>query len=181
MSAAYFLTTQRLGFREWTMEDIPFAVSLWGDARVTHLIDARGQLSREQAIERLTREIVSMRNHGVQYWPLFLLLSGEFVGCAGLRPYRLDDGIYELGVHLCADRWGNGYATEAGSAIIDYAFEKLDAKGLFAGHHPRNASSKHFLQKLGFRYTHDEYYPPTGLQHPSYFLSLEEFTARKET
>ena len=27
------------------------------------------------------------------------------------------------------------------------------------------------LRKLGFRYTHDELYPPTGLRHPSYLLA----------
>jgi RimJ/RimL family protein N-acetyltransferase len=97
-----------------------------------------------------------------------------------MRPYKLNDGIYELGVHLCADRWGKGYATEAGAAVIKYAFEKLVAKGLFAGHHPFNVSSRDFLLKLGFLYTHDEYYPPTGLQHPSYFLSVDEFNSGKK-
>ena len=176
----YFLTTQRLGFREWTMQDIPLAISLWGDVMVTNLIDARGQLTHDQVTERLTKEIASMKQYGVQYWPIFELATGEFLGCCGLRPYRLDDGTYELGVHLCADRWGRGYATEAGAAVINYAFEKLGAKGLFAGHHPRNAASSNFLQKLGFRHTHDEYYPPTGLQHPSYLLSLEEFNSGKK-
>jgi hypothetical protein len=27
------------------------------------------------------------------------------------------------------------------------------------------------LRRLGFRYTHDELYPPTGLRHPSYVLT----------
>jgi RimJ/RimL family protein N-acetyltransferase len=46
----------------------------------------------------------------------------------------------------------------------------LAASALFAGHHPANRSSRDLLLKLGFRYTHDEYYAPTGLQHPSYLL-----------
>jgi [ribosomal protein S5]-alanine N-acetyltransferase len=29
---------------------------------------------------------------------------------------------------------------------------------------------RQLLAKLGFHYTHDEFYPPTGLQHPSYLL-----------
>ena len=29
------------------------------------------------------------------------------------------------------------------------------------------------LHRLGFRYTHDELYPPTGLNHPSYLLKRE--------
>jgi hypothetical protein len=39
--------------------------------------------------------------------------------------------------------------------------------------HP-NETLRVLLEKLGFRYTHDEYYPPTGLRHPSYLLKAEE-------
>jgi RimJ/RimL family protein N-acetyltransferase len=46
----------------------------------------------------------------------------------------------------------------------------LGAASLFAGHHPDNAASKHALERLGFRYTHHELYPPTGLEHPGYEL-----------
>jgi hypothetical protein len=31
------------------------------------------------------------------------------------------------------------------------------------------------MNKLGFRYTHDEFYPPTGLNHPAYLLQADEF------
>ena len=54
-------------------------------------------------------------------------------------------------------------------AVIAHAFA-TGAKALFAGHHPDNASSRSVLEKLGFRYTHHELYPPTGLQHPCYRL-----------
>jgi RimJ/RimL family protein N-acetyltransferase len=56
-----------------------------------------------------------------------------------------------------------------------YAFHTLGVKALFAGHNPGNTASRRVLEKLGFRYTHDEYYPPTGLKHPSYILTAEEF------
>ena len=61
---------------------------------------------------------------------------------------------------------------------MGYAFNTLGVKGLFAGHNPANEASRRLLEKLGFRYTHDEYYPPTGLNHPSYRLTAEEFAQR---
>ena len=61
---------------------------------------------------------------------------------------------------------------------MDHAFGSLRVKGLFAGHHPANEASQRVLAKLGFRYTHDEFYQPTGLEHPSYFLSDEEYAGR---
>jgi len=41
---------------------------------------------------------------------------------------------------------------------------------LSAGHHPGNTTSKKLLEKLGFRYTHDEFYPPLQRQLPYYLL-----------
>ncbi len=99
------------------------------------------------------REIATMESHAVQYWPIFLLGTGEHVGCCGLRPYNLAEGVYEIGVHLRPQRWGQGYATEAGRAVMKNAFDKLNATALFAGHIPKNDDSRHMLGKLGFRYT----------------------------
>jgi len=180
--ARYFLTTQRLGFRTWSEDDFDLAQGLWGDLKVTELIDARGRLSPDQVRERLQREIATQQAHGVQYWPIFLLAGGtctarkcmcEHVGCCGLRPVPERPDVLELGFHIRSALWGQGYATEAARAVIRYAFDVLGVAGLFAGHHPRNEVSRRLLAKLGFQYTHDEFYPPTGLDHPSYFLPAD--------
>jgi len=164
----YFLVTERLGFRCWSKADLALAISLWGDPTVAALIG--GPLSPQQVEERLQREITCMEANRVQYWPIFLLSNGAHAGCAGLRPYRIEERIYELGFHLRPEHWGRGLAEDAGRALIDFAFETLGAKGLFAGHHPENHASRRILAKLGFHFTHEEFYPPTGLQHPSYLL-----------
>ena len=88
-----------------------------------------------------------------------------------MRPYRPELGIHELGVHIRPAFWRQGFASEAARVVIAHALERLHARGLFAGHNPANASSRAMLLKLGFRYTHDELYPPTGLMHPSYLLT----------
>ena len=141
---------------------------MWGDPEVTRFIG--GPFSDEQVRERLAREIATCGEHGMQYWPVFLLGSGEHVGCCGLRPYDLAKGVLELGCHVRRTHWRHGYAQEAARAVIGYAFESLGASALFAGHNPANESSRQLLSKLGFRYTHDELYAPTGLHHPSYLL-----------
>lgn len=167
-TSVYFLQSERLGFRHWSPDDLPLAMGLWGDADVTKLIG--GPFSEAQVSARLTQEIARQAEHGVQYWPIFLLTSGEHVGCCGLRPYDLSQAIYEIGFHIRKAFWGQGYAFEAAQAVIGYAFGTLGAKGLFAGHNPANEASGKLLKKLGFQYTHDEFYPPTGLNHPSYLL-----------
>lgn len=167
-NATHFLTTKRLGFRRWSLDDLPLAVELWCDPRVTSLLG--GPFSQLQIEERLTREIAMMRDSGVQYWPIFWLEDDDFVGCCGLRPYKPEAQIFEIGFHLRPAYWHKGLAIEASQAVIRFAFTTVGAKSLFAGHHPSNAASKRILQKLGFRHTHDEIYPPTGLMNPSYEL-----------
>ncbi len=169
----YILQSERLGFRAWSEADIDLANDLWGDVEVTRLIG--GPFSKAQVQERLSREIATMQHHNVQYWPIFLLSNGAHVGCCGLRPYKIDQKIYELGVHLKKRYWGQGYAAEAAQTVITYAFKTFGVNALFAGHNPANVASRSLLQKLGFRYTHDEYYAPTGLKHPSYLLTAQDF------
>lgn len=164
----YFLTTARVGFRCWSDEDLPLALALWGDPIVTRFIG--GPFSPKQIQQRLDEEIASMRACQVQYWPVFLLAGDEHVGCGGLRPYELKDRIYEIGFHLRPAFWGKGLAVEIGQAIARFAFDAVGATALFAGHHPANHASRRVLGKLGFRFSYTEFYPPTGLQHPSYWL-----------
>ncbi|HEY3929395.1 MAG TPA: GNAT family N-acetyltransferase [Candidatus Koribacter sp.] len=161
----YFLATQRLKFRHWTADDLPLALQLWGDSRVTEHLG--GDFTPAGTAARLNSEIAQQQAHAVQYWPIFTLDDSQFIGVCGLRPYR---DILELGYHLRPDFWGKGIASEAARAAIKYGFYALEVPALFAGHYPENLVSKHVLEKLGFRYTHDEFYPPAGRINPSYLL-----------
>jgi RimJ/RimL family protein N-acetyltransferase len=170
----YFLTTERLAFRCWNARDESLAVDLWCNPQVTALIG--GPWAREVALERLASEIEQQNQHGMQYWPVFLRAEGSLradgrhAGCGGLRPYESSQGIYEMGVHLFPEFWGQGIALEASEAVIAYAFDSLGAAAIFAGHHPRNAASGRLLMKLGFTCQGNRLYIPTGLMHPTYLL-----------
>jgi len=165
----YFLTTNHLGLGNWEKGDLALAMALWGDPRVSEFIG--GPFATDTVRARLDREIETMIAHGVQYWPVFLLENGELAGCAGLRPYGEEKDILELGFHFRPHYWGKGLAEEAARAVIDFAFATLAVKHLFAGHHPNNIASGRLLKKLGFRFTHEEIYPPTGMLEPAYLLT----------
>lgn len=169
-SQAFVLETERLHFRCWQPNDIDLAMALWGNPQVAQYIFADGSPAPSAVQDRLNREIACLKQHGFQYWPIFLREGGAHVGCCGLRPYRLENHVLELGVHLRPEFWRKGFAVEAATAVIRHSFDNLAVKALFAGHNPNNTVSRQMLLRLGFRYSHDEFYPPTGLQHPSYFL-----------
>jgi RimJ/RimL family protein N-acetyltransferase len=78
-------------------------------------------------------------------------------------------------VHISSRHWRRGYAFEAASCVVDHAFKVVGAEALFAGHNPANVASRGLLCRLGFVYTHDEFYEPTGLRHPSYLLARSQW------
>ncbi|MCD7883652.1 MAG: GNAT family N-acetyltransferase [Lachnospiraceae bacterium] len=164
----FFMTTNRCGFSYWNDSDLPLAVSLWGEPEVTKYICASGVFTIDEIESRLHTEINNFNKYGVQYFPVYSLSSGDLIGCCGLRPYNNKKNVYELGFHLRKEYWHNGYAVECATAVIDYAFSKLGAVELKAGHNPNNRASQKILLKLGFQYETKEYYKPTGLYHPLY-------------
>lgn len=174
-SRAYFLTTARLGFDRWSSADLDLATGLWGDPEVSRWLG--GPFTDLQIAEKLDQHIAFQAAGGIQYWPIFLLADGCHAGCAGLRPYQAEEHVYELGFHLRRAYWGQGLAAEAGRKVIDFAFETLGAPALFAGHHPSNPGSGRVLLKLGFQFTHDGIYAPTGQPDRCYWLSRAEWAA----
>jgi ribosomal-protein-alanine N-acetyltransferase len=159
--------TTNLTFRAWRDDDQPLIRALWGDPQITALVG--GPFDAAAIAERLAFELRNQREHGFAYWPIFTH-AGDHVGCCGLKPREPARHIHELGFYLRPTFWGRGLAVEAAQSVIAHAFGSLGAASLFAGHHPENHGSRRTLEKLGFRYTHHELYPPTGLQHPGYEL-----------
>ena len=141
MRPEYFLASERLGFRAWRKQDLPLAMELWTDVRVTGLFG--GPYTPDRVCARLEREMATQLEFGMQYWPIFLLADGRHVGVCGLRPWRIEEKIPELGYHLRPEFWRQGLAVEAGRAAIQYAFARLGAKAIFAGHHPEQALHVH--------------------------------------
>ena len=77
--------------------------------------------------------------------------TGVLVGAIGLH-LALEHRRAELGYWVGRPYWGCGYATEAGQAVLRYAFEVLQLNRVYARHFARNPESGGVLQKLGMKY-----------------------------
>lgn len=51
--------------------------------------------------------------------------AGRMIGSVGLRQASTDASEADIGGELTADHWRQGYGTEAGEALIAFAFETL--------------------------------------------------------
>lgn len=74
----------------------------------------------------------------------------ELVGGVGLHPAGEE---LEIGYWLTPTAWGRGYATEAGSALVQMARHALGQRRVSAYHHVDNPASGKVLRKLGFQET----------------------------
>jgi RimJ/RimL family protein N-acetyltransferase len=57
-----------------------------------------------------------------------------------------------IGYTIAADAQGNGYATEAATAVVDALFEDADVHRIVASTDPENIASRRVLEKIGFRF-----------------------------
>ncbi|WP_320130097.1 GNAT family N-acetyltransferase [uncultured Sphaerochaeta sp.] len=170
----YWLNTPRLSFSIWTEDLYEYAFALWGNPLVTRYLCATGCFLEEEIRTRLNTEIFNKETYGVQYWPIFLQGTSQFIGSCGLRPYTKDSGAFEFGFYLLPQFHHMGYAQEASQAVFTYAFSTLHAKALYCGHHSDNAASRTCILRLGFKKIGEKLYPPTGLLHPLYRLNNAE-------
>lgn len=57
----------------------------------------------------------------------------------------------ELGYWIDIKYWNNGFASEAAKAIIEFGFENLKLKRIFASHFDYNPSSGNVMKKIGMK------------------------------
>jgi RimJ/RimL family protein N-acetyltransferase len=86
------------------------------------------------------------------YWAVILVPGGETIGVCDLSGIDHRQRRAELGFLFNRAWWGNGYAFEAMTAVVDYAFETLELERLWARMHAGNEGSRRLLERLGFAY-----------------------------
>ena len=75
----------------------------------------------------------------------------RLVGGVILRPDK-DHQHAEVGYWIGVPYWGNGYATEAARALVQYAFEELRLHRVHASHTANNPASGKVLRSVGMKY-----------------------------
>jgi RimJ/RimL family protein N-acetyltransferase len=144
-----FIRTKRLLLRPGWIEDAPALASAIGDEAILT------KLARAPSPYRISdAEWFLNQPHQAPLMPLLIFQRTHdmlrLIGGTGLHD---QDGEAEIGYWLARDAWGQGYATEAGRAVINMARHSLRLKRIVSGHFIDNPASGRVLAKLGFRAT----------------------------
>lgn len=147
------LETERLILRETRDEDIDLLMDLDSDPEVRRYVRPGAPVSREEmereVMPRLTAHPNDDRDLG--YWVAHRRSDGLAVGFFLLRPDKLLGDPMEVGYRLYRDDWGQGYASEGTSALVDEAFGRMGLQALTASVLIANRASARVLEKVGFR------------------------------
>ena len=91
------------------------------------------------------------------YLAVCLKETGKLIGYICLNPAQeTETRVFDLGYCFNSDYHGQGYATEACKAVIEYAFSDLQADSLTCGTAAANTPSVRLLDRLGFKKTGEE-------------------------
>jgi RimJ/RimL family protein N-acetyltransferase len=165
--------TDRLIISAWIPEaDAESAFQIYSAPEVTRFLITKAS-SIEDALKILQRwEAISAQlNNGSGLWAVVSKETQEIVGTIILIPLR-DEAEqwtqdYEIGWHLKKSAWGNGYATEAARAILNYGFHTLKLPTIYSIARPENIASIRVMQRLGMM--------PIGRTSKYYKMELEMF------
>jgi RimJ/RimL family protein N-acetyltransferase len=78
-------------------------------------------------------------------------VGGALVGACMISVTSARHGRGEIGYVLAREHWGRGYATEAASAVLAFAWDVLGLHRVEATCRPRNIGSQRVLRKLGMQ------------------------------
>jgi RimJ/RimL family protein N-acetyltransferase len=123
------------------------------DPVVMRFINAGKAEGEEATCAAIARITARWAEWGYLWWALIRSDNGEMVGLACLQNLGGVPGRLEIGWRLCRDSWGMGYASEAARAIVQFAFEVVGAKEVYAIALPDNVASINVMKRLGMYYT----------------------------
>jgi RimJ/RimL family protein N-acetyltransferase len=146
------LKTNRLTLQQLVLSDASFILGLLNEPSFHKYIGDKGVRKQKGALQYLRDgPIASYKNNGYGLYLVKETISDSSIGICGLKK-REDLDIPDLGYAFLEKYWGQGYATEAGNAVLNYSREELKLARIAAITHPDNDSSIRVLHKLGFQF-----------------------------
>jgi ribosomal-protein-alanine N-acetyltransferase len=120
------LETKRLMLRPLTMDDLNALAALYSDPEVRRYFPDRTLIYEETKKELEWIIEVYYGRHGFGLWATIHKETGVFIGRCGLLPWTIEgQSEVEVAYLLARAYWGQGLATEAAQAILEYGFERL--------------------------------------------------------
>jgi len=144
------IETARLILRRPEERDREALFAMNADPRVAEWL--AGPMSREANDAQIARIQDHIDAKGYGFWAAVRKADGQAIGLAGLLTMGEDlppGPALEIGWRFATEAWGQGYATEAAHAALDWAFANTDAPEVIAITARTNLRSQAVMRRIG--------------------------------
>jgi RimJ/RimL family protein N-acetyltransferase len=146
------IETERLLLRSWREEDFDPFVEQTNTPAVMRWL---GGVQPPEDLRARLRDVFTAWEEvrGFTFWVVERKEDGALLGFCGLKlasdPGTKIEGMHEIGWRLREDAWGQGYAREAATASLDFAFDTVGAEQVVALTVEGNKPSWGLMERLG--------------------------------
>jgi RimJ/RimL family protein N-acetyltransferase len=141
------IETERLVMRPWREEDLDAYAEMCADREVMRYIGSGRPLDRDEAWRQIAIFVGHWELRGFGLWVVETKDEPSFVGRVGLWQPEGWPGL-EVGWALARRHWGQGYATEAGRASMEFGWKAVQAPSLISLIQPENEPSRRVAERL---------------------------------
>ena len=147
------LESKRLLFRSHEAADLDAFCAMETDAEVRRYVGGAPR-TREAAEERFWERAMQPVEGRLAMWATVLKEDERYIGRCGLysniRGEHKIAGEAVLAFYIARQFWGQGFASEAGRAFVEFGFDELMLERIVTTVQVENAASVRVLEKLGF-------------------------------
>lgn len=144
------ISTERLTLREFVPDDWSAVLTYQRDSRYLRYYpwNERTEADVRAFIQMFLDQQAESPRRKFQL-AITLSTTGVLIGNCGLRRKLENDWEADIGYELAPAHWGNGYATEAARAMMDYGFTELGLHRVSSWCIADNTPSVSVLERLG--------------------------------
>ncbi|PYE38964.1 GNAT family N-acetyltransferase [Psychrobacter fozii] len=155
------IETERLYLRQWRVSDFAIFAEMNADLDVMKYFPKPLSPKVSDAIANKCSQLIKDKGWG--FWAVSLKETDTFIGMVGLNEAHADMPFapaVEIAWRLHKGYWGQGYATEATRASLNFAFDTLGFDEVVAFTAVINEHSQLIMQRIGMSNTQENFYHP---------------------
>lgn len=115
----------------------------------------------ELSLRNVDRMLRHWKRYGYGQWSVVEKGTDLVIGCVGFY-HREEHSEIEIGWIIRRSHWGNGFATEAARAIIDWTWRTTNIDHIVSLIRPTDARSRRVAEKCGQRFEREGIEPISG-------------------
>lgn len=166
MTIPAILSTKRLILRQWTAADLQPFITMNSDPDVMRYFPA--PLAAPETAAMVERIKAHFQQHKFGLFAVEHKTTAAFMGFTGLAVPSFNaffTPCIEIGWRFKKEFWGQGFATEAAIACLQYGFAEPGLTEIYSFTSVHNLPSEKLMQRIGMKYLSTFDHPKISKEH----------------